>query len=45
MVSFSCDGCGNILKKNQVDNHAYKCRQCYAVSCVDCHVSFPGGKF
>uniref|UniRef100_A0A7S1ZTJ5 Zinc finger C2H2 LYAR-type domain-containing protein n=1 Tax=Ditylum brightwellii TaxID=49249 RepID=A0A7S1ZTJ5_9STRA len=46
MVFFSCDGCGEMLKKNQVDNHVYKCPQgCYAVSCVDCSVSFPGDDY
>jgi cell growth-regulating nucleolar protein len=45
MVFFSCDGCGEMLKKNQVDAHAGRCRRCAAVSCVDCSVSFYGGKF
>ena len=44
MVFFCCDGCGATLKKSQVDAHAYKCRQCESVSCVDCNVSFWGGK-
>jgi hypothetical protein len=44
MVIFSCDGCNDVLKKSQVDAHAGRCRKCYAVSCVDCLVSFPGGK-
>ena len=45
MVVFSCDGCGEILKKSQVDNHVLRCRQgCHAVSCVDCSVAFYGGK-
>ena len=43
MVVFSCDGCGETLKKSQVDAHAYKCRSCDSVSCVDCNVSFWGG--
>ena len=46
MVFFSCDGCGDMLKKSQVDAHVYKCKVgCDAVSCVDCSVSFYGGKF
>ncbi|KAL7461983.1 hypothetical protein ACHAXS_002393 [Conticribra weissflogii] len=45
MVFFCCDGCGETLKKNQVDGHAAKCRDCYAVSCVDCSVSFPGDDY
>jgi len=45
MVFFSCDGCGDMLKKSQVDAHVYKCKVgCNAVSCVDCSVSFYGGK-
>ena len=54
MVFFSCDGCGDMLKKSQVDAHVYKCQVdahvykckvgCNAVSCVDCSVSFYGGK-
>ena len=45
MVSFSCDDCGDLLRKQQVDGHVYKCRSgCRSVSCVDCNVSFYGGK-
>lgn len=45
MVFFSCDGCGEMLKKNQVDNHARKCWNCESVSCVDCSVSFWGDDY
>jgi len=45
MVFFSCDGCGDILKKNQVDGHASRCRRCDSVSCVDCSVSFWGDDY
>ncbi|KAL7488071.1 hypothetical protein ACHAW6_013652 [Cyclotella cf. meneghiniana] len=45
MVFFVCDGCNETLKKNKVDAHAAKCRDCYAVSCVDCSVSFPGDDY
>merc|ERR1719329_1090391 len=45
MVFFCCDGCGATLKKSQVDAHAYKCRQCESVSCVDCNVSFWGDDY
>lgn len=34
-----------MLKKNKVDAHAARCRNCASVSCVDCSVSFWGGKF
>mmetsp|Transcript_35378 Transcript_35378/g.85621 ORF Transcript_35378/g.85621 Transcript_35378/m.85621 type:complete len:300 (-) Transcript_35378:1325-2224(-) len=46
MVFFTCDGCNETLKKNQVDTHVYKCRQgCESVSCVDCSISFYGDDF
>lgn len=46
MVFFSCDGCGDMLKKAQVDNHVYKCRdECESVSCVDCSVKFYGDDY
>lgn len=45
MVFFSCDGCGDTLKKNQVDAHAGRCRLCDSVSCVDCSVSFYGDDY
>lgn len=44
MVVFSCDGCGEMLKKQQVDSHAARCRRCDSVCCLDCNVSFYGGK-
>ena len=40
MVFFVCEGCNESLKKNQVDKHAMRCRNCYAVTCVDCNVTF-----
>eukprot|EP00536_Pseudo-nitzschia_multiseries_P005301 jgi/Psemu1/238392/estExt_Genewise1.C_980006 len=45
MVFFCCDGCGETLKKNKVDAHAARCRQCASVSCVDCSVSFWGDDY
>ena len=45
MVFFTCDGCGETLKKNQVDAHAGRCRRCDSVSCVDCSIAFYGGTF
>jgi len=45
MVVFLCDGCGDTLRKNQVDIHANKCRTCASVSCVDCSVSFWGDDY
>eukprot|EP00577_Skeletonema_sp_RCC1716_P017076 CAMPEP_0113393926 /NCGR_PEP_ID=MMETSP0013_2-20120614/12193_1 /TAXON_ID=2843 ORGANISM="Skeletonema costatum, Strain 1716" /NCGR_SAMPLE_ID=MMETSP0013_2 /ASSEMBLY_ACC=CAM_ASM_000158 /LENGTH=285 /DNA_ID=CAMNT_0000277647 /DNA_START=24 /DNA_END=881 /DNA_ORIENTATION=- /assembly_acc=CAM_ASM_000158 len=45
MVFFLCDGCNETLKKNKVDAHAAKCRECWSVSCVDCSQSFPGDEY
>lgn len=45
MVFFCCDGCGETFKKAKVDAHAAKCRDCFAVSCVDCSQSFPGDDY
>ncbi|KAF1845743.1 uncharacterized protein K460DRAFT_366594 [Cucurbitaria berberidis CBS 394.84] len=41
MVSFSCEGCGDVLTKKKLDNHR---NQCYGASysCLDCMVHFPG---
>jgi cell growth-regulating nucleolar protein len=33
------------MKKNQVDKHANRCRSCYAVTCVDCSVTFYGNDY
>lgn len=42
MVFFTCDHCGNALKKNQVEGHFYKqCRgKPIVVSCMDCTKEF-----
>jgi cell growth-regulating nucleolar protein len=45
MVFFVCNGCNESLKKNQVDNHAHRCSSCYAVTCIDCNVSFPDDEY
>ena len=45
MVFFSCDGCGEMLKKAKVDAHAARCYDCASVSCVDCGVSFWGNDY
>ena len=45
MVFFVCEGCNETVKKNQVDKHALRCRNCYAVTCVDCQVSFYGNDY
>ncbi|CAB9508795.1 Cell growth-regulating nucleolar protein [Seminavis robusta] len=45
MVFFTCDGCGETLKKSQVDGHANRCRRCDSVSCVDCSICFYGDDY
>lgn len=45
MVFFNCNGCGEALKKNQVEKHTYRCRQCQVVSCVDCGKDFWGNDY
>ena len=45
MVFFVCEGCNESLKKNQVDKHAARCRNCAAVTCVDCQVTFWGNDY
>ncbi len=38
MVFFTCNACGESLKKNQVEKHyRHKCRSCEVLTCVDCH--------
>ena len=37
MVFFTCDACGESLKKAQVEKHyKFKCRSCSVLTCVDC---------
>jgi hypothetical protein len=45
MVFFVCEHCNETVKKNQVDKHVLKCRNCYAVTCVDCSQSFYGNDY
>jgi cell growth-regulating nucleolar protein len=41
MVVFHCGGCGEALKKNQVDKHlGNTCRRVQTVSCIDCGKDF-----
>ncbi|XP_013405909.1 cell growth-regulating nucleolar protein [Lingula anatina] len=43
MVFFTCNACGESLKKNQVEKHYMtKCRNCEVLSCVDCGKDFWG---
>ena len=37
MVYFTCDACGEQLKKPTVEKHyQQKCRDCYKLTCIDC---------
>ncbi|KAF2212877.1 hypothetical protein CERZMDRAFT_111879 [Cercospora zeae-maydis SCOH1-5] len=43
MVSFSCEGCGDVLTKKKLSGHY---NQCWApVTCLDCMTTFPNGSF
>ncbi|KAA0709812.1 Cell growth-regulating nucleolar protein [Triplophysa tibetana] len=42
MVFFTCNACGESLKKAQVDKHVLKCRGCQVLSCIDCGKDFWG---
>ncbi|GAA6019272.1 hypothetical protein JCM11491_001296 [Sporobolomyces phaffii] len=41
LVSFSCEACGDILKKPKLDQHAGRCRGAY-YTCIDCNTTFDG---
>ncbi|XP_062602167.1 cell growth-regulating nucleolar protein-like, partial [Saccostrea cucullata] len=46
MVFFSCNACGDSLKKNQVEKHyTTKCRQAKSLSCIDCSKEFWGQEY
>ncbi|NP_001297928.1 cell growth-regulating nucleolar protein [Esox lucius] len=36
MVFFTCNACGESLKKAQVEKHVNMCRGCEILSCIDC---------
>ncbi|KAK3986671.1 hypothetical protein QBC44DRAFT_344432 [Cladorrhinum sp. PSN332] len=44
MVSFSCEGCGDILTKKKLDPHRNRCRGA-TFTCIDCMVHFPGTEY
>uniref|UniRef100_A0A0M3I2U9 Zf-LYAR domain-containing protein n=1 Tax=Ascaris lumbricoides TaxID=6252 RepID=A0A0M3I2U9_ASCLU len=44
MVFFTCDECGEALKKNQVDKHKFKCRSS-TYSCIDCNAVFTSNSY
>ncbi|KAL2823760.1 hypothetical protein BDW59DRAFT_91765 [Aspergillus cavernicola] len=41
MVSFSCEGCGDVLTKKKLDPHRNQCRGA-SFTCIDCMVHFQG---
>ncbi|KAL3059058.1 hypothetical protein OYC64_011066 [Pagothenia borchgrevinki] len=45
MVFFTCNGCGESLKKAQVDKHVNMCRGCQSLSCIDCGKDFWGDDY
>lgn len=40
MVVFTCNHCGESLKKNVVEKHKFRCRKDISVSCMDCFKDF-----
>lgn len=40
MVFFTCNACGEAVKKAQVEKHAAACRGCECLSCIDCGTDF-----
>ncbi|KAK7137461.1 hypothetical protein R3I94_013189 [Phoxinus phoxinus] len=45
MVFFTCDACGESLKKAQVEKHLLKCHSCRVLSCIDCGHDFRGDDY
>ncbi|KAM8804263.1 cell growth-regulating nucleolar protein isoform 1-T5 [Rhynchonycteris naso] len=42
MVFFTCNACGESVKKIQVEKHVAVCRSCESLSCIDCGKDFWG---
>ncbi|KAK3520574.1 hypothetical protein QTP70_027332 [Hemibagrus guttatus] len=42
MVFFTCNACGESLKKAQIPKHTSMCRGCQVLSCIDCGKDFWG---
>lgn len=45
MVYYVCNGCGDSLKRNKVDQHAMQCYGCDYVTCIDCNKDFWGNDY
>lgn len=46
MVSFVCENCQDVIKKNKVDSHCVgKCRNAWEFTCIDCNSTFEGFEY
>ncbi|NWS12886.1 LYAR protein, partial [Pachyramphus minor] len=45
MVVFTCNACGEAVKKAQVEKHVKICRNCQCLSCMDCGKDFWGDDY
>lgn len=45
MVFFTCNACGESVKKMQVEKHVSVCRNCECLSCIDCGKDFWGDDY
>ncbi|XP_068259681.1 cell growth-regulating nucleolar protein isoform X1 [Nyctibius grandis] len=45
MVVFTCNACGESVKKAQVERHVSICRDCQCLSCMDCGKDFWGDDY
>ncbi|XP_071412902.1 cell growth-regulating nucleolar protein [Pithys albifrons albifrons] len=45
MVVFTCNSCGEAVKKAQVEKHVNICRNCQCLSCMDCGKDFWGDDY
>uniref|UniRef100_A0A8C6YWR8 Cell growth-regulating nucleolar protein n=1 Tax=Nothoprocta perdicaria TaxID=30464 RepID=A0A8C6YWR8_NOTPE len=45
MVVFTCNACGESVKKAQVEKHVHICRSCQCLSCMDCGKDFWGDDY
>ncbi|KAI6069653.1 Cell growth-regulating nucleolar protein [Aix galericulata] len=45
MVVFTCNTCGESVKKAQVEKHVNICRNCQCLSCMDCGKDFWGDDY
>ncbi len=46
MVFFTCNACGQSIRKNRVEKHwQSECRNCEVLSCMDCGKDFHGEEY